>query len=67
MTTPTDGPVIRPNPADKPRFMRSDLKDFAFYQANEQGILEAAREGRILDDVTPNKPRWGREFGRVSQ
>jgi len=67
MTTDNDGPVIRPAADSKPRFMRSDLKDPAFYAEHEAEILAAAREGRIVDDVTPNKPKWGKEFGRVSQ
>lgn len=31
-------------------FKRSQLRDPAFYQANKDAILEAAREGRIVDD-----------------
>jgi hypothetical protein len=65
MTTPNEGPVIRPDTDLKPRFMRSDLRDPAFYAAHEADILAAAREGRIVDDVTATKPKWGREFGKV--
>jgi hypothetical protein len=65
MTTETEGPVIRPDTDLKPRFMRSDLKDPAFYAANEKEILEAARAGRIIDDVTATKPKWGKDWGRL--
>ena len=30
-------------------------------------VLAAMADGRILDDVEPNKPKWGREFGKVGQ
>jgi len=35
---------------DKPTFKRSQLRDSAFYIANEKAILEAARDNRIVDD-----------------
>jgi hypothetical protein len=55
-----DGPVIRPDADDlKPKFMRSDLSNVAFYQANEKAILDAMKDGRIVDDVSPFKPKWG--------
>jgi hypothetical protein len=70
----TNGPVIRPDSIPKPQFMRSDLRDQRFYAAHEAEILAAAREGRIIDDVseardgTREKPRWGNPFGgRVGQ
>jgi len=65
MTTDTDGPIIRPDTDTKPRFMRSDLRDQAFYAANEKAILEAARAGRIIDDVTASKPKFGKDWGKV--
>jgi len=40
---------IAPN-TDKPTFKRSQLRDSAFYIANEKAILEAARDNRIVDD-----------------
>jgi hypothetical protein len=52
-------PTTRPNPGfvptgakgDTPRqFSRSQLRDPAFYAANEAEILKAAREGRITND-----------------
>ncbi len=36
--------------SDKPTFKRSQLRDSAFYQANEAAILEAARDNRIIND-----------------
>lgn len=43
--------VTTTNHGDKPTFKRSQLRDAAFYAANEAAILEAARAGRIIDDV----------------
>lgn len=37
--------------SEKPKFKRSQLRDSAFYLANEAAILEAARDHRIIDDV----------------
>ena len=42
--------TIRGN-TQKPTFKRSQLRDSAFYLANEKAILEAARDGRIVDDL----------------
>jgi hypothetical protein len=73
MTTESDGPVIRPTKDSKPKFMRSDLRDTAFYVAHEAEILAAAREGRIVDDMsearhgTRENPRWGKPFGSVGR
>jgi len=55
--TPGQGsvqPAPRPgngNSESKPTFKRSQLRDSAFYQKNEAAILEAAREGRVVDDI----------------
>jgi hypothetical protein len=65
MTTNPDGPIIRPDDTPQPRFLRSSLRDPAFYAANEKQILEAARAGRIIDDITATKPRWGKDWGRL--
>jgi hypothetical protein len=62
-----DGPIIRPDETPKPRFLRSSLADVTFYQANEKAILEAMKDGRVVDDVSATKPKWGREFGKVSK
>jgi hypothetical protein len=35
----------------KPSFKRSQLQDERFYRENEKQILEAVREGRIIDDM----------------
>jgi hypothetical protein len=59
--------IIRPDSAPRPKFLRSDLANVEFYKANEKAILEAMADGRIVDDVSPNKPKWGKEFGRVSK
>ena len=39
------------NNTDKPTFKRSQLRDSAFYLQHEKEILEAARDGRIVDDL----------------
>lgn len=36
--------------SEKPTFKRSQLRDHAFFKANEAAILEAARENRIIND-----------------
>lgn len=38
----------------RPIFNRSDLRDAAFYAEHRADILEAARDGRIVDDL----PGW---------
>lgn len=40
---------------DKPTFKRSQLRDTKFYSEHRDQILEAQREGRIEDDITPSK------------
>lgn len=40
---------------DKPTFKRSQLKDTKFYSEHRDEILDAQREGRIEDDITPSK------------
>jgi hypothetical protein len=56
--------LIRPDSEALPRFKRSDLANTAFYLAHEQEILAAQRDNCIEDDVTPNKPVWGKPFGK---
>lgn len=65
MPNDKDGPIIRPDENPKPRFLRSSLADVAFYREHEAEILAAARDGRVIDDVTATKPKWGKDFGRV--
>ncbi len=50
----SDGPIIEPDKV-KPRFKRSDLRDVEFFRANEAAILDAVREGRVIDDVETGK------------
>lgn len=40
---------------DKPTFKRSQLSNTKFYSEHRDQILEAQREGRIEDDITPSK------------
>lgn len=35
---------------DRPVFHRRDLRDARFFQANREAILEAVKDGRIVDD-----------------
>ena len=69
----SDSEIIRPDSAPRPKFLRSDLSNVEFYKANEKAILEAAKDGRIVDDVsearhgTKDKPKWGTPFGKVPQ
>jgi hypothetical protein len=69
----SDSEIIRPDSTPKPKFLRSDLVNVEFYKANEKAILEAAKDGRVVDDVsearhgTKEKPKWGKPFGQVSQ
>jgi hypothetical protein len=44
-------PRTNTSQGDKPTFKRSQLRDAAFYAANEKEILEAARDNRIIDDI----------------
>jgi len=61
-------PEIRPDQTEKPTFRRSDLKDHAFYQAHEREIIEAVRDGRVVDDVTPTKQNVvGKPWGTPGQ
>lgn len=39
-----------------PTFKRSQLSDPKFYKENRDAILQAQREGKIVDDVTPKSP-----------
>ena len=39
-----------------PTFKRSQLSDPKFYKDNRDAILQAQREGKIVDDVTPKSP-----------
>lgn len=48
-----DGGAPNGGTGDKPTFKRSQLKDTKFYAENRDAILEANREGRIEDDITP--------------
>jgi len=36
--------------SEKPTFKRSQLRDHAFFKANEAAIMDAARNNRIIDD-----------------
>jgi hypothetical protein len=61
--------IIRPDAEPEPKFLRSSLRDPAFYAQHEAEILAACRENRIIDDVTEarwgthDKPLWGKPFG----
>lgn len=48
-----DGGAPAGGSQDKPTFKRSQLKDTKFYAEHRDEILEANREGRIEDDITP--------------
>jgi hypothetical protein len=41
-------PYVPPEP-ERPTFTRAQLRDHAFFEANKAAILEATREGRIVD------------------
>jgi len=37
--------------SEKPKFKRSQLQDERFYREHEKEIMQAARDGRIIDDI----------------
>jgi hypothetical protein len=47
--------IVRPGDVDlgPKHFLQSDLRNQAFFNANRKDILEAARHGRIVPDLTP--------------
>ena len=54
------GTLVVPEDAPRPIFKRSSLRDPAFYAANAEAIDLAAREGRVIDDVTAaRQASWG--------
>lgn len=42
---------------NKPTFKRSQLGDRDFYTKNRDAILEAQRDGRIVDDISPQQSK----------
>ena len=44
-----------PMPPPRPRFTRSQIRDVRFFEANRDAIMEAARRGEILNDVSAGR------------
>ena len=60
------GALVAPDSTTPPIFLRSSLRSAQFFADHAAEIEVAARENRIIDDVSHARPKLGKAWGAKS-